>query len=136
MTTLARAAAVLLCVAAGACVALPEGAETLTYAEVAGLPGLEQRPVRFTLDGYGRDVPGTIVFEPTRVSRFGIRTSGIRCAGVSVDDNALRARWTLTCSDGTRATGTFYVDGGNVGSAGAGRTEDGRALRYVVGRRR
>ena len=121
----------------------PEKRETpnkpdLRSVGTSGFQGWESRPIAVRWEGIGELVAGTLALQQgKRRGQMAMtlpRGDG-KCEGTYALAAQRRGTWSVACTNGLTASGTFEAFGTGQGSAGKGTDNKGRSLRFTVGGR-
>lgn len=96
----------------------------------------DTRSIAVSWDGYAKLISGTIDLSPN-VSNPGAFSISLpnndgQCSGQSRQIDRLIGTWSISCTNGMSAAGTFEVYGDGKGSSGKGVDSKGKEVRYTI----
>ena len=100
---------------------------------------IETRPIAVSWDGYSDLISGEIVFLKSAPGTGNVKITLPKgdgtCSGRSKAIQPSNGVWSLSCTNGMSAAGTYESYGDGKGESGAGTDANGREVRYTIGGR-
>ena len=99
------------------------------------VPSEITRPIAVRWEGYPSLIAGTVQIrekEKTGEVSMVLPNNDGKCVGAYQGENN-QGTWSVACTNGLAASGTFRLNGQGIGSTGAGKDTKGRSVEFTVG---